>query len=211
MTKPELRRLIRNRKAECPVEERQRLSALLCQQILRHPRWQEARTILLYHALPDEVDTSLLLHSDFSNLQDYKNPPHYGGGGIPLGCRRGSILLPVVTGNDLELREYTGEMKEGAFHIKEPVGPVFTAYDQIDLAVIPGMAFDSAGHRLGRGKGYYDRLLPRLTHAYRLGLCFPFQLLDEVPAEPHDIAMHKVVSMISDETKYEDCLEITNK
>lgn len=183
--------MIRSRKAACAVEERERLSSLLCRQVMLHPRWQQAGTVLLYHALPDEVDTSFLLEELNSSLK--------------------RILLPVVVGDDLELREFTGGMREGAFHIMEPVGPVFTAYDQIDLAVIPGMAFDSAGHRLGRGKGYYDRLLPRLTHAYRLGLCFPFQLLDEVPAEPHDIAMHKVVSMISDETKYEDCLEITNK
>lgn len=188
MTKQELRRLIRERKALCPIEERARLSGDICRRVMMHPKWQEARTVLLYHALPDEVNTlSILRESDKI------------------------LLLPVVVGEDLELRVFDGSTSEGAFHIQEPMGQLFTDYASIDLAVIPGMAFDLQGHRLGRGKGYYDRLLPRLTHAYRLGICFPFQLLDEVPAEPHDIAMHKVVSMISDETKYEDCLEITNK
>ena len=171
MTKPELRRLIRERKALCPMEERQRLSALLCQQVLQHPRWQEACTILLYHALPDEVDTSLL-----------------------LGSTGKSLVLPVVVGDNLELRVFDGSTCEGAFHIQEPTGRLFTDYDSIGLAVIPGMAFDPQGHRLGRGKGYYDRLLPHLTHAYRLGLCFPFQLLDSVPAEEHDITMHEVMA-----------------
>lgn len=170
MNKSELRQLIRQRKASCTLLERQHLSTLLCQQLLQHPRWQEAKTVLLYHALPDEVDTTLLLNSTGKQ-----------------------ILLPVVIGDNLELRIYTGEMQEGAFHIMEPVGAVFTAYNEIDLAIIPGMAFDAEGHRLGRGKGYYDRLLPHLPHAYRLGLCFPFQLLEEVPAEPHDILMHEVL------------------
>ena len=66
-------------------------------------------------------------------------------------------------------------------------------YDEIQLAIIPGMAFDRAWHRLGRGKGYYDRLLPKLKKAHLLGICFPFQLLDEVPTEPHDVKMQEVL------------------
>lgn len=99
-------------------------------------------------------------------------------------------------GNDLELRRYTGpaDLTVGAFGIEEPTGEPFTHYDEIDLAVIPGVAFDAKGHRLGRGRGYYDRLLPRLTAARKLGICFPFQLVDEVPAEPLDIDMDEVIT-----------------
>jgi len=77
----------------------------------------------------------------------------------------------------------------------EPTGPLFAPehYGEIELAIIPGMAFDSAGHRLGRGKGYYDRLLPNLKTAKLTGICFPFQLLEEVPAEAHDISVCKVI------------------
>lgn len=198
MTKQELRRLIRERKALCPIEERAKLSEALCQKVQQHPRWKEARTVLLYHALPDEVDTSLLLRTKVENNQpaihtDDKPLPiaeRYGGG----GGEGLLILLPVVVGDDLELRIFDGTTSEGAFHIQEPTGELFTDYASIDLAIIPGMAFDPDGHRLGRGKGYYDRLLPRLPRAYRLGLCFPFQLLDTVPAEEHDIKMDEVVS-----------------
>ena len=55
------------------------------------------------------------------------------------------------------------------------------------------MAFDACGHRLGRGKGYYDRLLPRLSHCYKIGICFDFQKVPSVPTEPTDIAMDEVL------------------
>ena len=63
----------------------------------------------------------------------------------------------------------------------------------IDLAVIPGMAFDRDGHRLGRGKGFYDKLLPGIK-CRKIGLCFSFQLADSVPIEPHDIVMDMVLT-----------------
>lgn len=131
--------------------------------------------MLLYHSLPDEVDTH-----DFIRKWS--------------GLKR--ILLPVVRGNDLELKPYTGDdrLTEGAFHINEPTGTVFTDYAAIDLAVIPGVAFDHWGNRLGRGKGYYDRLLPRIPTAYKLGLCFPFQVVEQIHAEAHDIPMDEVLT-----------------
>ena len=65
----------------------------------------------------------------------------------------------------------------------------------IELVVVPGMAFDKQGHRLGRGKGYYDRLLPKLTNAYKLGVCFPYQYIEEVPTDEHDIRMDEVLTI----------------
>ena len=139
------------------------------------PQWQAARTVLLYHSLPDEVDTH-----DF----------------IRRWSRSKRILLPVVRGTDLELRLYAGDscLAQGAFHINEPTGEAFTDYTAIDLAVVPGVAFDRLGNRLGRGKGYYDRLLPRLPATCpKIGLCFPCQLLDRIPSEAHDVRMDAVV------------------
>jgi 5-formyltetrahydrofolate cyclo-ligase len=136
-----------------------------------------ARTILLYYSLPDEVDT-----------HDFVERCHRVWG------KR--VLLPVVVGDDLELRLYEGteSLREGAFHILEPAGPVFTRYEEIDLALIPGVSFDAAGHRLGRGKGYYDRLLPRL-HCPTLGICFQYQRSADIPVEPHDCLIDEVFSI----------------
>jgi 5-formyltetrahydrofolate cyclo-ligase len=83
-------------------------------------------------------------------------------------------------------------LERGAFGILEPTGEVFLDYNQIELAIVPGMAFDKAGHRLGRGKGYYDRLLPNL-HCPKIGLALPCQIADEIPTEEWDIFMDEVI------------------
>lgn len=141
-----------------------------------HPAFGAARTVLLYHSLKDEVDTHAFIRK-------------WGGSKL--------LLLPVVVGDDLELRRYTGpdDLAVGAYGIEEPVGEAFTDYASIDLVVVPGVAFDRNGNRLGRGRGYYDRLLPRIPAARKLGLCFPYQLLDEVPSEPLDVRMDEVLTL----------------
>ena len=165
-----------------------------------HPAFRAANIILLYHSLPDEVDTHEFIRKWSTEKQ---------------------ILLPVVAGNDLELRAYTGPtdlavgaygieeptgalftdyaaidfIAVGAYGIEEPTGALFTDYAAIDFIAVPGVAFDRRGNRLGRGKGYYDRLLPRIPSAYKAGICFPFQIVEEVPAEPFDIRMDEIITL----------------
>ena len=134
--------------------------------------FQQARTVLLYYSLKDEVQT-----------QEF----------VEKWSKHKKILLPVVAGDELELRVFTGkqDLHTGSYGIEEPAGKLFTAYSTIDLAIIPGVSFDMYGNRLGRGKGYYDRLLPELK-AYRMGICFHFQVSEEVPTEKCDARMHCV-------------------
>lgn len=138
------------------------------------PRFQAARTVLCYYSLPDEVRT----HTFVERWKDAKR-----------------ILLPVVVGDDLELRCYTGrqDLAVGAYHIEEPTGALFTDYASIDLALVPGVSFDKEGNRLGRGKGFYDRLLPKLS-SYNIGICYDFQVSPHVPCEPFDRKMHAVLT-----------------
>ena len=68
----------------------------------------------------------------------------------------------------------------------------FMNFDEIELGIIPGVSFDKQGNRLGRGKGYYDKLLPLLPHAYNIGICYRFQAREEIPAEPFDRQMDEV-------------------
>ena len=142
------------------------------------PAVQSARTVLLYSALPDEVPTQQLIDQ--------------------LVAQGKTVLLPrVVSDTDMELRRYTGrhDLQAGAFGIMEPTGALFTDYAAIDVAIVPGMAFDAAGHRLGRGKGYYDRFLSRIPQVYKIGLCFSWQIVGEVPCDAHDVVMDQVLGV----------------
>lgn len=176
MSKKELRQLIRQRKRQFTQQELGELSLAVVGRLSAHKRMAEAQTVMLYCSLPDEVDTYGLIDT------------LYGEGK--------TVVLPVVTGEgEMELRVYHGadSLRRGAFDILEPVGERFTDYDSIDLAVIPGMAFDDSGQRLGRGKGYYDRFLVNLPHCYKIGMCFDFQRVEHVPCESTDIAVDEVI------------------
>ena len=172
--KTEIRKQIRLLKKQYNAEELKEMSRNAIQRIEAHPSFLSAKTVLLYSSLADEVDTKPL---------------------ISKYAAKKTILLPTVVGDDLELHVYhaESETKKGVFGIEESKGPLFTDYATIDLAVIPGMAFDRNGNRLGRGKGYYDRLLPKLN-GKKIGVCFSFQFLDSIPCEKHDIPMDEIIT-----------------
>ena len=176
MCKADLRRQIQQIKRQFTPQQLEELSLLIISSL--RPLLAEAQTIMAYYSLPDEVNTHALIDE--------------------LVAEGKTVLLPKVTGADtMELRRYTGraDLQEGAYHILEPVGEPFTDLSAIDLILVPGLAFDAAGHRLGRGRGYYDRFLHSKNRPYcvKIGVCFDFQKVDEVPVDAHDIAMDKVV------------------
>ena len=147
------------------------------QRLYCHPHFMAAQTIMLFNALPDEPATLPLLDA--------------------LCAEGRTILLPRVTSDtDMELRRYTGtkDLKRGAFGIMEPTGALFTDYEKIEVVIVPGMAFDAAGRRLGRGRGYYDRFLSTIPQVHKIGVCFPFQRVAEVPTEDHDERVDEVCS-----------------
>ena len=168
---------MRQAKQQCSDQELDRMSKEVTNRLLQHPQVIGAKTVLLYYSMPDEVDTHALVEQ--------------------LVSMGKTVVLPKIIGEGLlELRRYTGLQDlaaEPVFHILEPIGERYTNYEKIDVAMIPGLAFDTQGHRLGRGKGYYDRLLPLLKNTYKIGVCFGFQKVEAVPTEPWDITMDEVV------------------
>lgn len=107
------------------------------------------------------------------------------------------ILLPRVESNgQLEAVEFKGweQTKAGPFGIKEPTGDPFDPH-LIDVVLVPGLVFDARGYRLGYGKGYYDRFLPRLRpEAFCCGLCYDFQVVDDVYPHQSDVPVHWIVT-----------------
>ncbi len=176
MDKKALRQEIRLRKRQFNGEQLRQLSLAVVQRLLQHPRVAQAHTVMFYHSLPDEVYT----HEAVNQL-------------VTMGKR---VLLPVVIDDEhMEIRQYRGpqDLKLGAMNILEPAGQPFTAYEEIETILVPGMSFDPKGNRLGRGKGYYDRFLSQVPQAYKIGVCFDFQKVDEVPTDDNDIRMNEVV------------------
>jgi len=198
MNKQELRKEIRKRKRQYSQAQLGELSLSAISALRNHPKVREAKTILLYDSLPDEVNT----HEWMDEL-------------VAEGKQ---VLLPVVVDDEnMILSAYTGrhDLAEGSFHIMEPIGKVFPEerYPEIEVAIIPGMSFDDLGHRLGRGKGYYDRFLKKIQsqieelskesnkesykksnkELYKIGVCFGFQKEKSIPSESHDIVMDEVI------------------
>lgn len=176
MKKKRLRKEIELLKSNYNKDALNELSTEIVHLLKSQDQFINSKVILLYHSLPDEVDT----HELIDNLAQTKE-----------------VILPVVVGDLLELRKYTGKesLIKSSYDILEPTGPLFTDYKRIDLAVIPGVAFDYKGNRLGRGKGYYDKLLPNIT-AYKMGICFSFQYLanELIPTTEFDIPVDQVIT-----------------
>lgn len=133
-----------------------------------------AEHILMYNSLPDELSTR-----EF----------------IAKWAGRKHFYLPRVNGVNLEVLPYDRtRMHLGAFRIEEPDGTDTIDPGTMDLIIVPAVAMDREGNRLGRGKGFYDRLLPQ-TRAMTIGVGYDFQLVAEgIPAEPHDAPLDMVVT-----------------
>jgi len=169
-----LRKLIKLKKANVSAQEMVLKSETVFTRVERLPEFIHAKCILAYMALGDEVQTRPFIEKW-------------------VGKKR--IVLPIVKGNDLELREYTleGNLVRGeSFGIMEPHSGRLVELTEIDLAIIPGVAFDRENNRMGRGKGYYDKLLAN-SKFYKVGVCFDFQLVDAVPIDDFDEKMDEVI------------------
>ena len=182
MDKKELRRYIREQKRHFTSQQLGEMSLSIMSSVLTHPRIQEADTILMYHSLPDEVDT----HSALDQL-------------LAMGKK---VLLPkVVSDTEMTIHEYTGAdslQPSEPYGILEPTTPELSIINcQLSIAIVPGMAFDKQRHRLGRGKGYYDRFLSQIPNIYKIGVCFPFQMLESIPSESTDVVMDEVITSLN--------------
>lgn len=173
MEKSDIRRKIKTMRLMLSQAEKVAAAREVFDRLERSAAFLVAEKILMYHSLPDELTTIEFLNKWGSRKRFY---------------------LPRVNGVNLEILPYDQSRLElGAFHIEEPSGDDLTDPAEIELMVIPAVAFDRRGNRLGRGKGFYDRLLGS-TSATKIGVGYDFQLFDEIPVEPHDVPMDFVIT-----------------
>lgn len=147
-------------------------SQIIQKTLLARDEWKKANTICLYISLPEEVDTRSLL------------------------SEKKSFVVPRVWGSELRLHKIRSlkDVEPGSFGILEPKKSSLSVdKSDVDLFVVPGIAFDRKGYRLGWGKGYYDRLLAGVK-ATKIGLAYNFQIIPRLPHKKYDIPMDIVIT-----------------
>ena len=180
MDKTFLRQAILKKRDSLSRPEMQNKSRRAAGHLQQLEEFRRAVTLLVYLSFKKEVDTIPIIKTAWRLGKIVA---------VPV-CRPGKKLL-------LSQLNSLNELGEGAFGIQEPlfgyIRPV--AAGQIDLAILPGVAFDLKGNRLGFGGGYFDRFLPLLRpDCPRLALAYDFQIVETLPAEEHAIKMDNIVT-----------------
>lgn len=180
MRKEEARRIARARLAVMTPEARARAGEEIARRVWTLPELSSARAVLLYAWLPEEVPTDAIAAE---------------------ARRRGVVVtyprcLPETREMVLHRVGSEEEFEAGSYGLREPAAscPVLSL-EEVDVALVPGLAWDRSGRRLGRGAGYYDRLFARPGwRAFRCGLFFASQELPSLPADPWDVPLDAVVT-----------------
>lgn len=174
MEKKELRAIVRQLKKGLTDEMKLEQSRKVFSFIENMPVFKQAHSVLLYHSLPDELPTHDVIRA---------------------WARVKQVYLPRVNGDDLEILPLDSKLcDDNQFHIFEPTGDELFQPEKLDLIIVPAIALDAHCNRMGRGKGFYDRLLNPLTNVYTIGVGFDCQFFDSIPCEPHDKRLSAVIT-----------------
>ena len=167
--KPELRAHIRARLANISDAVRAVESIDLCERL--KTQMPSARTILFFAPLPDELDVWPVLELSLA---------------LGVNCALPFFDAEKKTYGAKTIQTLATDIVAGKFGVREPAASCAEIpLNQFNLILVPGMAFDFSGNRLGRGQGFYDRLLENAS-GIKCGVCHDFQLLEKIPSEPHD-------------------------
>jgi 5-formyltetrahydrofolate cyclo-ligase len=177
MPKDAIRSRLLEQRRQLTAERHRADSLAVQQQLLLAAEFVAARRIALYSPIQKEVATDLLRSVAFASGKELAYPR----------VRAEQLEFVAVRPND--------ELVRGAFGVAEPAGSRLVPLSDIDLLVVPGVAFDRRGHRLGYGKGYYDRALAGgAGRPLTVGLGFVFQQVDLLPNQKHDVQLQLLVT-----------------
>ncbi len=171
-----LRKQVLDARDRIPPEERAAKSRAIGRKLFALPEFVSARVVMFFASFRSEVDTIPMIRQA---LQSGKR-----------------VILPKVRGKALELFEITdfdADVVPGAWRIPEPRTGKPGRVEDVDLMVVPGAAFDERGNRIGYGAGYYDKLLPSFKGT-TIALAFEEQIVSNVPIDPHDVPVRKIVT-----------------
>lgn len=190
-----LRAQLKATRALLPADQRRAHSRAIVARVGELAKRLAPRTVALFSPLPAEVQLlpELLRHPELAGVACWALPRMVGA----RAAHPGDVDSDVAVAPDLLLHRFTADsaLLPGPFGVREPTATSPLVPDgEVDLVILPALAVDSRGTRLGYGGGYYDRLLPRLVHATTCVVLFDFQILVDLPAEPHDVAVHWAAS-----------------
>lgn len=171
--KNELRKKFKEKREKLELNITKEISSLICKKISNNPLFKNAKTILAYHPIHNEVSIIPLIESYLNSKTIL----------LPISKKDAKIGVAKIT----DLKDLT----PGKFNILEPK-PQKKSYN-IDLVLVPGVVFDTKGNRIGFGKGYFDRFLKNINCS-KIGIAYDFQILPEIPSNPHDIKMDLIIS-----------------
>lgn len=171
--KEEIRRQAAARKSLLSEAEKKNAAHKVFEFVEKTAAFLLADHILMYNSLADELNT-----------RDFIDRWH----------NRKNFYLPRVNGVNLDILPYNkSKMHLGAFNIEEPDGDDVVDISTIEVIIVPAMAYDRHGNRVGRGKGFYDRLL-RSTDAVLIGVAYDCQLFNEIETDEFDVPVHYVIT-----------------
>jgi len=175
MTKAELRAQIRAKKRAMTGDEIRSKSRMLCAMFLCSPEYLRADTVYAYLPYNQEVRTEYILEKA---LADGKK-----------------VAVPKVFGDTMKFiyLEDLDQVASGYCGIPEPVEDEPVADDPTALVLMPGLAFDEAGHRIGYGGGFYDKFLASEPNHPTVALCYDFQMVEDIPVDEQDIPVDRVI------------------
>lgn len=176
MSKQEIRDRINSIRKNLSQKDIEEKSRKIIDNLIRLEEYLNASTIMPYVSLNTEVDTKEFIKSE-----------------LIKGKR--SIVIPFVEGENIQVSYFKdfSELREGEFGVLEPMKK--KRYDgKIDLVIVPGVAFDLQGSRIGFGKGYYDRFLCRSKDSLKVALAFEEQIVDSIPNEFHDHPVDMIIT-----------------
>lgn len=175
--KAEIRRHMRSIRGVLPVSACGERATRATERLLALPEVARARTVVAYVAMRKEIDPGALCAA--------------------LRAQGKTVALPRIDGEALALHEFTSDeaLVENELGVREPpLDAPRVVPEAVDVIVVPALAIDPRGYRVGYGGGFYDRLLPTLPNAFKVGLVYDFQLIAEAPNDTHDVPVDCLVS-----------------
>lgn len=178
--KDELRKVILAKRSTLSENQRREKSRAILNNILELPEFVTAKTIMAYLDFRGEVETKELAGEILSMGKRLL---------VPL-CHNSNLIPCVINDLDQDIHAGTWGILEPQRDRIRPLPPL-----EIDLVIVPGVAFDCQGNRLGYGRGYYDRFLPRIREeVLAVGLAFACQIVDRIPTDEYDIKMSLIIT-----------------